>query len=1218
MTHLLDIYTPFATAAIGMLVVIGMYILGCLVAEWAKCACVCARRLPICNVLALLAFAAALMPLVAKRGSIQNGNMQIGEYATRQSGNVGGVRSGTATPPVDLNTVPHVSAIDVGPAGVDLMLYRPLVDSASAANVTIAACTDLSARGNWFALAGATFPVGETNVLASLTRATLDAAGITTLAFFSFGGSGDTDGDGLLDWQESLNYGTNPALSDIDEDFLPDGWEVAHGLDPLRGMGDNGSLGDPDNDNLSNLEEFRLGTDPKSADTDEDGIPDRNETGWIETTTSLNLPYVVYGESIYIHHPPSGGTNSGTFPFTLPFSVNLCGRTCSRGYADVHGVVRFVPDDDDPATAYSALGDNQSIPCVALENGISVAAWWDLLHLRANISSICLTDLTRDGHRYAVISYISAYSGDDECQSFSVILCEQTQNQVMVQYNAPHNNVRGLSATLGVQGPNGSARLEHSFNEPVSVGEGISLVYHLGEGSDPLEYDTDCDGMPDGWELLHSMLSHSAEDDNGALGDPDHDGLTNREEYENGSDPHLLDTDGDGITDDVEVAQGSDPADASDGGQPPAADSMRTLNFNIFGDYASWEMKIEGISPEDPRVRRISMGGPSVVTIRPVKLRRGCSYRLSMKWLTCGSYANTPGAPWYCWMAQIDGKPSVQTYMDYTSFPQYGVPSNFPVQMLRTPDLAEVVFGDGWIAENADGLLSAHVHENAASGGNLAGRLSATLHILDIKHVRLWDTYNRCNQVFNPTPKDDFTGNPQTVMEVDQEHGYRYAAPRNKLYVVANPLTSTFDVTEKIDVRPTAVAKYVKCMAFDGTTPIPGSVATLSESGEAAMAINAPSEAVAVNYELRALVDTGDGGASATYANTYPLITHIYECSMRPAIVRGITNAQYTNHNEEVYRMVHFLGDDPPSLALPHSRSLLRLFYYPQQGVDGLAPRFRPDSSQEETVMIDVFSSNCDCFAEWLTHNCGARFSIGGVAMIKKYRWNETSQMSQFLANRTPFVLKERMSDGNGGYFEYQTPTGQRLKTFYDANVKSQAEAVLRNAAVGTEIAMPLDEGWYERDALVAGGVFTSLSSSWVPGITVEVGNGSSGGGWGAVLQDFIVNDGSFDDFDAFGTIGRGRMLDPRYRFTIKRVSHLFGDDTYDVTRVQFKCSVEDLYDFNYEDGGRAVHAAAIQIGQGNGFIPPERSNRGTIFCHRIDISATYDNPFTMENMVLP
>ena len=109
---------------------------------------------------------------------------------------------------------PRVTAIDVGPAGVDLVLFRPEADSASAANVTAAACADLSARGNWFALAGAVFPAGETNVLVSIARSALDAAGIATPAFFSFGGSGDADGDGLADWHESLNAGTDPNSAD--------------------------------------------------------------------------------------------------------------------------------------------------------------------------------------------------------------------------------------------------------------------------------------------------------------------------------------------------------------------------------------------------------------------------------------------------------------------------------------------------------------------------------------------------------------------------------------------------------------------------------------------------------------------------------------------------------------------------------------------------------------------------------------------------------------------------------------------------------------------------------------------------------------------------------------------------------------------------------------------------------------------------------------------
>lgn len=62
------------------------------------------------------------------------------------------------------------------------------------------------------------------------------------------------------------------APDDNDEDGIPDSWELNYFNNILS---DHSS--DPDNDDLTNLEEFNLGTDPTSVDSDSDGINDNIE-----------------------------------------------------------------------------------------------------------------------------------------------------------------------------------------------------------------------------------------------------------------------------------------------------------------------------------------------------------------------------------------------------------------------------------------------------------------------------------------------------------------------------------------------------------------------------------------------------------------------------------------------------------------------------------------------------------------------------------------------------------------------------------------------------------------------------------------------------------------------------------------------------------------------------------------------------------------------------
>jgi len=103
----------------------------------------------------------------------------------------------------------------------------------------------------------------------------------------------DTDADGLFDGEECYGTGNNsghltdPTAADSDGDDMPDGWEIAYGLDPAD---PSDREGDPDgdeewydfNDNgerdegetLLNYEEYDYGSDPFNWDTDGDDLSD--------------------------------------------------------------------------------------------------------------------------------------------------------------------------------------------------------------------------------------------------------------------------------------------------------------------------------------------------------------------------------------------------------------------------------------------------------------------------------------------------------------------------------------------------------------------------------------------------------------------------------------------------------------------------------------------------------------------------------------------------------------------------------------------------------------------------------------------------------------------------------------------------------------------------------------------------------------------------------
>ena len=94
---------------------------------------------------------------------------------------------------------------------------------------------------------------------------TITTLGVTALA--------DTDLDGVPNINDAFPTDPN-GQTDSDNDSLPDEWEMVN----LGGITETASM-DSDTDGLTNMEEYRLGTEPQTdnatlEDTDSDGLPD--------------------------------------------------------------------------------------------------------------------------------------------------------------------------------------------------------------------------------------------------------------------------------------------------------------------------------------------------------------------------------------------------------------------------------------------------------------------------------------------------------------------------------------------------------------------------------------------------------------------------------------------------------------------------------------------------------------------------------------------------------------------------------------------------------------------------------------------------------------------------------------------------------------------------------------------------------------------------------
>ena len=378
----------------------------------------------------------------------------------------------------------------------------------------------------------------------------------------------DSDGDGLPDRMEQTLYGTDDNNPDTDGDGLEDGWEVANGLDPLdsgepderdientnadgEDAGeqnetfpdpDNGPYGDPDRDGLTNEQEAAIGTNPTASDSDGDGLNDRWESLYTETVQT-----------------PQG-------PVTLldPLNPNW---GCPLLTPQVEAEMRLI------------IGSST----------------WNSLPVGPNGDHSCdsVLDIDRQGPD-SLPNYLEEIYDTNPLEEDSD--GDLIPDRIEVGFGS-----QDLQVHCGVP-QFGTIRLDAPYTDLMS---GVGDLTWFNEDMDgdgrlngPGDWDTDGDGMPDGFEYCYNTLLNPANSTD-AYGDVDEDGLNNVEEYEvaytwgavNFTNPLVADTDSDGMPDGWEYNSGIHPNDGSNAEEDPDFDG-----YDADGDGAVRYTDLVGIS----------------------------------------------------------------------------------------------------------------------------------------------------------------------------------------------------------------------------------------------------------------------------------------------------------------------------------------------------------------------------------------------------------------------------------------------------------------------------------------------------------------------------------------------------------------------------------------------------------------------------------------------
>ncbi len=337
----------------------------------------------------------------------------------------------------------------------------------------------------------------------------------------------DTDDD-TLDDADELQRGTNPLLADTDQDGLNDAAEVnTNNTDPVNPDTDGDGLTDGDEVNTHN-------TNPTLADTDTDGVDDATEIELETDPTDANDIPVLFSDLWQL-----GIDDGGQGEFTQE----------QGGSPEAPGSATELDDDYYFAGEYpDPIGTvAEDEPTANFERALTSGNTFSRIHF--NLDDV----QTGEGSEYKITLDLCCLGAQGD-ESVHDLLVRWNDVEIFSQEGIADDQVVSFFADgTAVNAEPGANTIEI---ERTGGSDGAWIQFDR-ITTEFRSDDTDRDRLPNAYEAKFAFLDPN--DPSDAAQDEDEDGLTNLQEFEEGTEPDQNDTDQDGLLDGPEIEAGTRP-----------------------------------------------------------------------------------------------------------------------------------------------------------------------------------------------------------------------------------------------------------------------------------------------------------------------------------------------------------------------------------------------------------------------------------------------------------------------------------------------------------------------------------------------------------------------------------------------------------------------------------------------------------------------------------